>query len=300
MNLTNPPLTRGLGLTKSFDRRGKVPGTPTTRGLAETVSFDGREQAPLDRQIKEIGVRASATSSELGEVTASSLIRFRSVAAVSGADASIAIQVRASVNDAFEEAGIYLDANVTGLGGASRIRLRADNIVIDDGTDESPVFEIVGGVLYLRDVVLVKKIDDNVVETSNIQNNAVTQVAAAEATSPSSGDVVEVTITRTAGTNAIILALALIDDFTRASSFATPSVTRLRIFRDVTTLYDHNYRSPVVGVSETSDAINQLVLAGNEAIFLVDEANVSGSFDYTLNSSRNCDFAFIAVLEIKR
>lgn len=38
MNLTNPPLTRGLGKTGSTNRKGLTTGEPTTKGLSQTAT----------------------------------------------------------------------------------------------------------------------------------------------------------------------------------------------------------------------------------------------------------------------
>lgn len=64
MNLTNPPLTRGLGKTGLLDRKGLVLGTPSTQGLAQTATREARE-GPLpgrDLKITQMVVAFSSSS----------------------------------------------------------------------------------------------------------------------------------------------------------------------------------------------------------------------------------------------
>lgn len=276
VDLLNPPRNYGLGKTRSLDRRGKVPSDANLRGLAQTVSIDRRIQPTLAEALREIGVRATAgTGSE--EAFAEGLIKFEAVATATDADASIAIMVRASVGDAFEEAGIYLDANVSGLGGASRIRIEADNVVISDGSDIDPVFEFVGGQLYLRNVVLVTAIDNDVVATDHVQDDAITAIWTNVGDTPSTGTFATINTTRRANTELIIIVtwasvavvpavgtdLTIGFQFKRGSTVLDATVAFLCLF-------DPDFTAP--------DHISTGGPYGSQA---VDDDNVSGSQTYT-------------------
>lgn len=64
MNLTNPPIVRGLGKTGLLNRKGQVLGEPTTRGLAQTATRATREGPLPDRDLKitQMVVAFSATA----------------------------------------------------------------------------------------------------------------------------------------------------------------------------------------------------------------------------------------------
>lgn len=63
---------------------------------------------------------------------AEALFRFVASSAPDGVVASIALEVRATVQDTFVSAGLYIDAGVTALSGGSRIRLEANAILFSD------------------------------------------------------------------------------------------------------------------------------------------------------------------------
>jgi hypothetical protein len=62
------------------------------------------------------------------------LLRFTAAAAPEGVAVSFKIEVRATTENDFAFAGLYIDAGVTALGGASRIRLVADSVTIENAS----------------------------------------------------------------------------------------------------------------------------------------------------------------------
>lgn len=67
-----------------------------------------------------------------GSGEAEALFRFAAGSSPDGVAATIAFEARATVQDTFSAAGIYIDAGVTDLGGASRIRLSASEVLVID------------------------------------------------------------------------------------------------------------------------------------------------------------------------
>lgn len=62
------------------------------------------------------------------------LLRFTAVEAPEGVGASFKVEVRASTEQDYAFAGLYIDAAVTALGGQSRIRLVADSVTIENAS----------------------------------------------------------------------------------------------------------------------------------------------------------------------
>lgn len=76
---------------------------------------------------------------------AQGLLQFSVIASDGGANATIALKVRASVDDVAAEAGLYLQAHADGLGGTTaEILLLADNIFFSNGVDSASAVTIDG------------------------------------------------------------------------------------------------------------------------------------------------------------
>ena len=75
MNLTNPPLTRGLGKTASPNRRGLLLKEPTTRGLAQTATRAARESETTGEPLKVTQMVTAYTAGNLSSDSAATVIQ---------------------------------------------------------------------------------------------------------------------------------------------------------------------------------------------------------------------------------
>ena len=122
-----------------------------------------------------LGAFILALFAETSEGAAEGLFRIALTSAPTGVGSSIALQARATTDDTWYESGIYLDAGVTALGGASRIRMKADSLQFSDNdTSLYPLLEITDDELRIRGTVKAQALVSDLITSDHIKGGQIT------------------------------------------------------------------------------------------------------------------------------
>lgn len=169
------------------------------------------EQVARATQDSALASSLTAVQARANAGTASGAIKLEAVAAPSGVAARIAAFVQAGGDTQFRRAGWAIDVTEGPPGVfTSRFVVEANQFVVSD--NGATPFTVIGGVTYIQNAV----IQDAAINTARIENNAVTNIWAAEQFSvvginyveaPTvNEEIISVTTNRTPGTAAIIFA----------------------------------------------------------------------------------------------